>query len=277
MGVKQSLRMVVKRGANAVPRLATVADYLRFRATHPLRGWVARHKQGGLLNREIAQRGFAVVPNYLSPDECARCIEDTERILSGTVMGRSYHVHTDSDLRVFGAEDLSPNINRFSRDASLQAISNHYNGVRTGSLGSGEGWHKDDSFRAFKAILYLNDVDERCGPFQIFERSHKLEHYVQDMATAQLKFRHLRISDAQIGRILAREPGRLRTLTGAAGTLILADTASIHRGSPPVAGVRYALTNYYVERWQIHRAMVNAAKPVSPEKVLRLRDNWTDE
>ena len=186
---------------------------------------------------------------------------------------------------------MSETIRPFAHDRFLANTSNHYSGVKTanaftlankvdsleGSRGSGEGWHKDSSFRQFKAILYLNDVHENNGPFQLIAKSHGLKHYLRDMRAGGLRFRHLRISDDQVERILAPAPDRLTTITGRAGTLILVDTASIHRGRPPVKGVRYALTNYYVERWQIDAAFLDAYRPVSAEKVWKMREDWTKE
>ena len=37
----------------------------------------------------------------------------------------------------------------------------------------------------------------------------------------------------------------MHTFTAKAGTLILFDSSTIHRGAPITAGTRYALTNYY--------------------------------
>jgi hypothetical protein len=282
-----SLRGVVKSIANQVPLAATVADYIRFRVAHPRLMHLSRYRRGdAALVREIREKGYVIVENYMSKDRCTRCIDDLESLFASSV----HHVHKHSDVRIYGAEDLSENIRAFADDLFLARMSNHYNAVKTvnaftlgnkiepseSGKGSGEGWHKDYSFLGFKAILYLNDVGEHNGAFQVFERSHTVGQYLRDMRAGDLKFRHLRISDAQLERILARDPSRLRTLTGKAGTLIMVETASIHRGRPPTEGVRYALTNYYVERWQISEPTIDAAKPVSPAKVRRMRDEWTN-
>jgi hypothetical protein len=273
------LRMLVKRMANAVPVPATAMDYLLFRSGR-LRQPPALPAGAEALVRRVREEGYTVVEGYFSPQACDRCIEDLERILRD----QPQFVQRYSDLRVLGAEELSPAIGSFWGDPFLLAIANHYiarvtvnaftmaNKVeaKPGSRGSGEGWHKDSSFRQFKAFVYLNDVTEENGPLQVVARSHRLGGYVDDMRAGGLRFRHLRISDEQMAKVLARDPSRLRTLAAKRGSLILADTAVIHRGRPPIAGIRYALTNYYMEAAQIDAGTGKAWNPVDPSKPLRL-------
>ena len=275
-GEAQGLRLAVKRVAGMVPRLATTFDYARFRFSHRQR-WPPEHSS---VLREIREHGYVMVPGYFDADQCNRCIADFERL----IVDEPGHVQRASDVRVFGIEDLSPIIRRFADDPYLLALARAYNGTATvnaftlanrvdavrGSRGSGEGWHKDSSFRQFKAFVYLNDVNADNGPFQLIHASHALSDYLHDMRIGGLSFRHLRISDDQVNRIVG-DTNRLKTLTGARGTLLLVDTAAIHRGCPPIRGTRYALTNYYVEPKQITREFVDAYKPVLPDKVWGLR------
>lgn len=272
--------MIFKRLANSVPLTATRLDYARFRMTHrsPAPGATAAADK---LIGEVAANGYAIVEDYWPREKCEACIADFERLMREN----PEHVQRYSDTRIFGIEALSALIDDFHSDPFLQDVCDRYAGgpmvnaftlankveARGGSKGSGEGWHKDSSFQQFKAFLYLNDIGEDQGPLQLLERSHTLGAYLADMRAAGLPFRQLRITDGQIERILARGPERIKTMTGKAGTLIVADTASIHRGKPPVAGVRYALTNYYMEAEQITEPYVDAYKPVSPAKVLALR------
>lgn len=261
--------------ANKVPYTATRLDYARYRAMN------RRPSHGDARVRSISENGYVVVPDYWSREECDACTTLFEQML----LDHPEHVQVYSDHRVFGAEALSPAIARFHDDPYLQQLCNRYWGRRAvnaftlankvephgDSKGSGEGWHKDSSFRQFKAFLYLNDVDELNGPLQLIERSHTFAAYLADMQAAGLPFRQLRITDEQMERIIARDPERLKTITGRAGTLILADTASIHRGRPPVQGRRYALTNYYVEPAQITPEYVELYGVVDPAKTLARR------
>lgn len=273
------LRNVVKTIANKVPRAATVVDYSRFRLFNPPSGPGADDCQAALLAR-LSDHGYATIPDYWSQEQCGDAVAEMERLF----VDHPEHVRRYSDVRIFGAEELSAIFERFHRDPFLQSISDRYMGARTvnvftlankvepasGSKGSGEGWHKDASFRQFKAFLYLNDVDADAGPLELFRGSHKIDAYLKDMRKARLPFRQLRITDTQIEELVVDDPGRRVRMVGKAGMLILADTACIHRGSPPVAGVRYALTNYYVEPHEISMDYLDAYHPVNPEKVLRL-------
>ncbi len=114
-----------------------------------------------------------------------------------------------------------------------------------GNRGSGGGWHRDSFTNQFKAIIYLNDVDVRGGPFQFIRGSHQLGAMIHDRRVGALTVSQSRIRDQQIAALVDEHPERLLTLTGAAGTLILADTTGLHRGMPIVSGTRHALTNYY--------------------------------
>ena len=292
------LRELTKKAANRVPTTATIIDYVLQTVVLQAGRWQMgkRHpgkRQMGTSHlspdskhvERIRKHGYALVEGYLSPAECDDCIRDIEWMLEH----KTQHVVTHSDRRIFGAEELSSNIARFSSDPWLNELSNSIVGVRTanaftlankisggnGNKGSGEGWHKDSSFRQFKAILYLNDVNENNGPFQLIEKSHELHQYLGDMRAAALPFRQLRIKDEQMERVIARDPARLKTICAPRGTLILVDTASIHRGRPATEGARYALTNYYVERHQLTPEFARAYSPVAPEKIVRLRETWT--
>jgi hypothetical protein len=139
------------------------------------------------------------------------------------------------------------------------------------SLGSGEGWHKDSSFRQIKTFLYLADVDENDGPFQLLAKSHKLLGYLKHIRLGNMQFRELRISSSQMEKILKKEGDQLKTFTGKAGTLIIADTAAIHRGKPPNGGKRYALTNYYVKPDQITDEFIKGFQPANSSRTIELR------
>ena len=250
-----------------------------------------RHKQNfsNFTNKEknylleIQRKGYAVIPNFLDSDFCKLCITDIEEM----ILNHPEFIHEHSDLRVFGAEELSNQIKKYAEKIFLFDISTHYNAEETqlgfclankiefseksNKLGSGGGWHRDSISRQFKSILYLNDVDENNGSYQIIEKSHKLSNVLNDIKAANTPFSKIRFSDQQIEKILERDPSRLKTLTGKAGTLIIKDCSAIHRGSPLKTGKRYALTNYFFQTRKIGPKLIEHFSPlVSPEKVLNL-------
>jgi hypothetical protein len=85
--------------------------------------------------------------------------------------------------------------------------------------------------------------------------SHRRVQLLRDMRYGQLGFMQNRMSEAEVAKLLAPDPSRLKTFTASAGTLILVDTSSIHRGMPILEGCRYALTNYYFPKSRIDQSL----------------------
>ena len=53
--------------------------------------------------------------------------------------------------------------------------------ITTGhEYGSGGSWHRDSYLRQFKSLIYLNDVTDENGPFQVLTDSHKTEQIKKD-------------------------------------------------------------------------------------------------
>ena len=101
------------------------------------------------------------------------------------------------------------------------------------NIGSGGGWHRDSPFsHQIKFIWYLTKVTEDCGPFQ----------YVLKSNSSQSKTKY------GLGRYRFKEEeiiGEIKTAIGNRGSIVICDTAAIHRGAPiGKKCVRYALTLY---------------------------------
>jgi len=206
----------------------------------------------------VKREGFTVVPDFYDPATCRACAAEVDRVLAEY----PEYVHHQSDDRIFGMDVASALLARFGDDPTLLGVAEGVFGEPSvnaftlgarlryspGNAGSGEGWHRDSFVVQFKAILYLTDVDADSGPFQFVLGSSKFRTLASDILRARLGFSQNRVSEAQIERLVAAEPERLRTFTAPAGTLILVDTSGIHRGKPIASGNRYALTNYYFTR-----------------------------
>jgi len=192
------------------------------------------------------------------------------------------------DFRIFGAEELSENIKKFGNNELLNKLANAYyaapacNGftlagkmITTGhEYGSGGSWHRDSYLRQFKSLIYLNDVTEENGPFQVLTDSHKTEQIKKDKKIASLDEMQSSFPHETIQKIIDADPSRLYTLTGKAGTMVLVDSSVIHHGAPLKSGIRYALTNYFFEKTQLNSHLVEHFSPlVSPEKVLQMGQN----
>jgi hypothetical protein len=146
-----------------------------------------------------------------------------------------YHDNRISNLICYYLQ--SPNTVGYSMINRLTAKANN--------LGSGGGWHRDSlGNRDIKAILYVSDVSADNGPFQYLLGSHRVYHRLSVIWQCGEHLRKKRFEgDEAESFIISRS--ELQTVTGKAGTLVLADTTGIHRGCPISTGVRYAITNYY--------------------------------
>jgi len=220
----------------------------------------------------VARDGYCVVPNFYDPETCRSSVAELERLF----VEYADYVQRRSDLRIFGVESGSDVLARFAVDPRLRAIAestlheptvNAFTlGARLdyapGNAGSGEGWHRDSFVSQFKAILYLSDVGEGNGPFQLLLDSEKVPRIVDDLVRGRLGFHQNRVADAQVDRLVAQQPTRLHTFTASAGTLLLVNTSAIHRGKPIEHGTRYALTNYYFPTRRLGAALDEHFAPV---------------
>lgn len=216
---------------------------------------------------QLEASGICIVEDFWSRETCALARDEVDRII--TQYPKYVNENAKADQRVYGANNASQLIARFANDEVLASVASAYNREPTraaftlaarmpstiGNHGSGEGWHRDAFFRQFKAIIYLSDVGPDNGPFQMIRDSHKRPRVLNDMKAANLKYMQYRLDDLDISRILASEPDRLTTYTAPAGSLILVDTSTVHRGMPIRAGTRYALTNYYFPKNRIDQSM----------------------
>ncbi len=98
-------------------------------------------------------------------------------------------------------------------------------------------FHLDpNSPRFLKFFIYLNDVDNNGGPFQIVEGSHKFKF--------DNRYSKHRWSLESIEELYGRD--KIKTLTANIGDMIVATTNCFHRGKPPIDSERTMLTLNYV-------------------------------
>ncbi len=101
-------------------------------------------------------------------------------------------------------------------------------------------YHQDREYIRFvKLFVYLSDVDHENGPHRFVVGSH---NDYEQAVTSEYRFSD-RLSDEQIER--SYSPDRLRRLTGAKGTMFLADTFAFHAGLPVRSGHRLVLQIEY--------------------------------
>lgn len=249
------------------------------------------HKQGftNLEDREkeillqIQKNGYFVIPDFVDKEFCELCIKDIDNMCEN----KKEFVHKTNDLRIFGAEELSENIKKFNEHKLLNRLAEAYIAAPTccaftlagkieytnDEYGSGGTWHRDSFLRQFKSLIYLNDVTEENGPFQLIRESNKLREKNSDTKKADLDAMESSFTQETVDKILEDKPDKLETFTAKAGTVVLVDSSVIHRGVPLKNGKRYALTNYFFERNDINQRLVEHFSPlVAPEKVLSMKN-----
>lgn len=278
----KGIRKIAKEILKKSPKFYSTIHTMKFENSHKQDFSKLDNKSQKIL-LEIKNSGFSIINDFFDKDQCNECIKDMDWMYKNKK--ELIHGSDNNDLRIFGAEHLSKNIFDFSRDSFLHSLANAYNSVSTVNgftlagkisaigheFGSGGPWHRDSFFRQFKSLMYLTDVDENHGPFQIISGSHLRKNIDLDSKNAGLDSMQCQFNQDIVEKILKEDSSRLKTLTGSAGTVVLVDTSAIHRGYPLKQGNRYALTNYFFEKTQINQHLVEHFSPlVSPEKVLEL-------
>jgi hypothetical protein len=209
---------------------------------------------------ELQRNGVAVIEDFIETAVCDRIVE----AISGFFSNPTEQMWVDdelSDYRIFGAELIDSRIRDFSEYSELLNLANIIHRKDSfcyttlaarlkfteNNLGSGGGWHRDTAIglRQFKAILYLSDVSPTSGPFEYLKGSHSKWSLWDFFLKYGIAYGANRIPDEDMNRILRDKAYSLGTYTSKKGTLIVANTFGIHRGSPIQAGDRFALTNYY--------------------------------
>lgn len=111
-------------------------------------------------------------------------------------------------------------------------------------------WHRDrEDSRTLKVAIYLNDVDEDGGPFQV------LTPELQALVDRRASWRYAKLNNAKSATRIRESDWAtgVRSITGPAGLVIFADTARRHhRGAPPVARDRAAIFHSYFSRAPSH-------------------------
>jgi hypothetical protein len=210
----------------------------------------------------IRRDGLHVLRGFYPRAVCAQLVG----VIDALVAAYPERLEVDeegADHRIWGSERAAPPFRAFFDDPVLESWAAAYLGTRVANIttmgaklvalpdnrGSGGGWHRDSMFeKQFKAILYLTDVSAENGPFQYLVGSNTRSSVLRTLAYTRGQRNLKRYGDDVIAAFCRADPGKLKTVTGAAGDVILVDTRGIHRGCPIAEGSRYALTNYYTAR-----------------------------
>lgn len=245
-------------------RLLRTAEFIRhaYKTSRRQRPFELSRPDLGLADRAIlrnlATQGYHLAEEPLAPQR----LKNLRREVDAAFLTFSEHVQTGQgdDRRLFGVEVGGEALAAFNADPLFLKIARAFLGeVSTvctmatsltcseSERSSGGGWHRDRLARQFKVMAYLTDVTEDSGPFVVLPESKRPLRMVQDQYRLGTGSRERRWSDAELAGLLDNRQPPPRAFTGPAGTVILFDSSTIHRGVPIRKGSRIAITNYYYE------------------------------
>jgi ectoine hydroxylase-related dioxygenase (phytanoyl-CoA dioxygenase family) len=252
-----SLNTVVKNARDTARIVKTdLTEYVaRRRAQSPA---LAPEEQQ--LVEGLRRDGYAVVPGYWARE---RAIAMRDRLEAFLADGESKEfdsgaylrfwdnrAHDEGVRRLYHVDREIPELSEYRNDPLIRKVVEAYfampfhSGVlvyqhNTKSNANTRNHHVDAFSKEFKSFLYLDDVDEGNGPFAYIpgtQRSHARRVVKQLVKGSEATG----FTDQELGKLIDREV----TITGEAGTLILADVRGFHRGTPQLNRSRSAIVNY---------------------------------
>lgn len=226
---------------------------------------INKNKKNEILLKKFKKNGYIVINNFISKKECnilKKLIEKFYKKYPKLVWLDS----SGSEIRIFGAQKISFYFQKYFDNFFIKSLGEQvFNGklsnlmvmankivAKKNNQGSGSGWHRDAFDFQYKSILYLNDTGSNNGPFQIIKKSQNFYNVIKDTYKYSLDISNSRFTNSQINKLINSEPKRLKTFTGKAGTLLIVNTSSIHRGKPLKSNIRYALTNYFYPHYKVN-------------------------
>ncbi len=218
----------------------------------------------------IVKDGVAIVPNFVSDSIIKRIISETQNAINAVVNDKytetKYHRHCDYGIyQILECDKISPSSNIFFDNDMINEIATAYvsrdvisyqkmveSRPDKGKQSNSDVFHFDDWRHRFKAFLYLTDVDEANAPFVYLKRSHtpgrwrerKEYEYYRNGRTGS--YGHFFIQE--VNYLKSKYGFESVTCTGKRGTLILADTRGLHKGTPLMSDKRLLLANFFDQR-----------------------------
>lgn len=203
--------------------------------------------------------GIFVEDGFYSREKCNKLIKKIDNLIESGV--ENVWLDDDfSDHRLYFANELDEDFDEFYKNEKIRCVLSNYTGTtapngmvlaarieyKNQNMGSGGGWHRDSPFtHQFKAICYLNDVDENNGPFEYIKKSHLKKNILFAYLKRFLKPGQYRFNDDEIPPLLSSQELSIKTVMAEAGSIAYVDTKGIHRGKPLNEHVRYAIFCYF--------------------------------
>jgi len=223
----------------------------------------------------LAERGVVAVEEYVPADRCDRFRSEIEAVLEdlpsappdagygdlaawdGAVVKQRSGDWDAGMLDVFNIDAAVPDLESFRTDPFIERMINeatpedrtyapdNLNAYVNRSVTETRDYHADTYSGKFKSFLYLTDVsDEAYGPFSYIPGTHEQSAIRQKSTTLVNKIRDRPRTDATF-----YDADEAVTFTAPRGTLIVANQAGYHRGTPQEEGhERLLVTTSYTPR-----------------------------
>ena len=211
--------------------------------------WRSRRYWATRPRNEFTDNSYVVIPDFLSPEECARIRAVADRHLPGpshVVSGTCYtwvkkearHGRNASVRELLNANAIDEGLASLLSSDRIQQMFTERLGERVELLGFGvqldevdttskRGWHVDVLYPPLmKAFIYLNDVeDPGDGPYTILPGSHRFwfRKVLNDLINA------CTIGARRDMRYFVPDR-RARAILAPAGTMILSTQDAMHKG-----------------------------------------------
>ncbi len=212
----------------------------------------------------IRRDGYVVIPGYwdaertesLRRDLLAEVNKGTDQNYeSGAYLRFKKKMDYDQGVvRLFHADRFHPEVRAFKEDPFILEVVRRVFAVPFHSIltiyqynsdahdgATTRGYHIDGFAKELKSFLYLEDVSIESGPFTYVPGSHRdrllrmRKEIFRNVGDSPTSIRPEEYPEGEAAEV---------KLTGPAGSLIIADTRGVHRGSPQLGRSRSVLVNY---------------------------------
>ena len=218
--------------------------------------------------KSLRESGVAILRDYFSRTEVQQWKQQLTPFLDSLKSGhpeagiKHYSNPEYGVYRLMEADRWVPNTQKFFNDPRIESIARSYVGSSAhsyqrmaelkptpGAQSIADTVHFDDWKHRFKAFLYLTDVGPENAPFAYLPGSHRFgawrfrkefEYFSGGKDGSYGYF-----NDSEVEALRSRFRFDCVEYPAAAGTLILADTRGLHRGTSLVSGQRILLANYF--------------------------------
>lgn len=204
--------------------------------------------------KQINLNSAFVIENYWSREKAFRVKDKLEEFHNSNEPYVLGNYLKDELVRIYHVERILPELKEFRFDPFVLKIASAYNGQPSysGALvyqhdtvhGRDKSHYHVDTFtRQFKSIMYLDDVNNGNGPFSYIPGSHRKRSFlIKKQIRGNDNNKNNVFDEDEITSIKYEE----EQVCMPAGSLLVFDTACIHRGAPQEERSRSVLMNYII-------------------------------